>query len=125
MNDILFNILQAVIIAAVAAVARYLIPFVREKLAQSRYAWLLDVVDAAVRGVEQTFGAGHGTEKKKAALSYLADWLTTHQVQITAAQLNQLVEAAVNTMNTERGKYDETALVVLPEGDAPEEDDGR
>lgn len=106
MNDILFSILQAVVVAAVAAVARYLIPYVREQLAATRYAWLLDVIDAAVRGAEQIFGGGQGEKKKAAAVAYVGEWLKAHRVNITVEQLNQLIEAAVNVMNTEQGKFD-------------------
>lgn len=107
MNDILYNVLEAVLIAAVAAVARYLIPYVREKLAESRYAWLVDVIDAAVRGAEQIFGGGQGEAKKAAVVRYVNEWLTNHNVNITVDQVNQLIEAAVNVMNTEQGKYDQ------------------
>lgn len=106
MNDILFRVLEAVVIAATAAVARYLIPYVREKLLQSRYAWLVDVIDAAVRGVEQIMGGGNGDSKKAAVIAYVERWLTDHHVAITQEQLDRLIEAAVHTMNTEIGKND-------------------
>ena len=72
MNDILFGVLQAVIVAAVAAIARYLIPYIRERLAATRYAWLVDVIDAAVRGAEQMIGPGHGSEKKAQAAEFIS-----------------------------------------------------
>ena len=104
MNDILFGILEAVIVAAVAAIARYLIPYIRERLAATKYAWLVDVIDAAVRGAEQMIGPGHGSEKKAIAAEYISKWLETHHVTITEEQVNQLIEAAVQAMSAEQLK---------------------
>ena len=118
MSDILFNILEAVVIAATAAVARYLIPYVRERLRQSRYSWPVDVIDAAVRAFEQIIGSGNGEEKKHAVMMYVSEWLTQHHVEITTEQLDKLVEAAVQTMNTEFGKYDVISIdAISTEGD--------
>lgn len=104
MNDILFGVLQAVIVAAVAAIARYLIPYIRERLAATRYAWLVDVIDAAVRGAEQMIGPGHGSEKKAQAAEFISRWLETHHIRITEDQVNQLIEAAVQAMSAEQFK---------------------
>lgn len=106
MNDILFGVLEVVIVALVAAAARYLVPYLREKLAQSRYAWLVDVIAAAVRGTEQLVGSGHGPDKKKAVIAYIAEWLTDHKCKITEEQIDQLIEAAVQAMNAEKGQTD-------------------
>lgn len=106
MNDILFGILEALVVALVTVAARYLIPYIRERLEQSRYDWLVDVIDAAVRGTEQIIGSGHGDDKKKAVIAYVAEWLTAHKCKITTDQLDQLIEAAVNAMNAEKGKDD-------------------
>lgn len=104
MNDILFGILQAGIIAAVAAFLRYLLPYIKERLAETRYAWLCDVIDAAVRGAEQMIGPGHGSEKKAQAAAYISKWLETHHIRITEDQVNQLIEAAVQAMSAEQFK---------------------
>lgn len=122
MSDILFNILEAVTVAAVAAVARYLIPYIREKLRASRYAWLEDVIAAAVRAFEQLMGGGTGEQKKAAVIRYVSEWLSTHRVDITMDQLDKLIEAAVNTMNTEFGKNDMITIAAAPD---MEGDDGR
>lgn len=120
MNDILFGILEAVIVAAVAAVARYLIPYIRERLRQSRYSWLVDVIDAAVRAFEQIIGSGNGEQKKAAVISYVNEWLVSHHVDITTDQLDKLIESAVNVMNTEFGKNDTISILT-----DFEEDDGK
>lgn len=112
MDDILFGILEAVIVAAVAAVARYLIPYIKERLSHSKFAWLADVVDYAVRAIEQTFKGAAGEEKKEKVKAFLASWMAAHHVSISTEQLDILIESAVNVMNTEFGKNDVAAAMV-------------
>lgn len=124
MNDILFGILEAVIVAAVAAVARYLIPYIKERLSQSKFAWLADVVDYAVRAVEQMFKDASGAQKKAEVEYTVNKWCNEHHINIRPEQLNHLIEASVNVMNTEFGKNDVVPAAIIREAAAVETETG-
>lgn len=100
MNDITFDILKIVVSVVSALVAAYLIPYIKNKTADAKYAALVAMVDTAVKAAEQTIGAGHGKDKKAEVVEFVTGWLNENGVKIDTAQLDYLVECAVWTMKT-------------------------
>ena len=101
MNDVTFNILKIVVSVCAALISIYVIPLLREKVNDSKYQRLLEMVEIAVRAAEQTIGAGHGTLKKDEVIKFVTEWMLDHGIHITQDQLDQLIEAAVFSMNRE------------------------
>lgn len=100
MNDLTFNILKIVVAVATVFVSAYVIPLLREKLHDSRYNRLLDMVEIAVRAAEQTIKAD-GAVKKDEVVKFVTQWMLAHGIAITQDQLDQLIECAVFNMNRE------------------------
>lgn len=101
MNDVTFNILKIVIAVATALISIYVIPLLKEKLTDSKYQRLLEMVEIAVRAAEQTIGAGYGSVKKDEVTKFVTEWMLAHGIQISQDQLDQLIEACVFNMNRE------------------------
>ena len=110
LNDLIYNVLMALIVAVAGVIARYLIPYLRTKRAEFRrtkWGWAADIVDAVVRAVEQTVSDGiHGEAKKQIAVDYIRKLLRQTGVDLTDEQLDALVEAAVQTLNAETIKVE-------------------
>lgn len=108
MNNLFFNICMALIVAIAGIVAKTLLPYLEEKRAEAeaklrntRWAWAVDIIDAVVRAVEQTIDEDiHGEEKKRIAIKYIEKLLNDNGIALTYEEINTLVEAAVNTMNS-------------------------
>ena len=108
MNNLFFNICMALIVAIAGIVAKTLLPYLEEKRAEveamlrnTRWAWAVDIIDAVVRAVEQTIDEDiHGEEKKRIAIKYIEKLLNDNGIALTYDEINTLVEAAVNTMNS-------------------------
>lgn len=108
MNNLFFNICMALIVAIAGIVAKTLLPYLEEKRAEAeaklrntRWAWAVDIIDAVVRAVEQTVREDiHGEEKKRIAIKYIEKLLNDNGIALTYDEINTLVEAAVNTMNS-------------------------
>lgn len=108
-NDIIFNLMVAVVVAIIGAIANELLPYIKKKkveaeiqIRQTRWAWVVDIVDAAVRAVEQTVaGHLHGQDKKDAAKRYIRDILDKNGIRLDDSQIDTLIEAAVRAMNQE------------------------
>lgn len=102
MNELTFNILKIVIAVATTLISVYVIPLLREKLQDAKYARLLEMVEVAVRAAEQTIkGSGMGAVKKEQVIEFVTKWMYEHGVNITQDQLNQLVEACVYQLHLE------------------------
>lgn len=102
MNDVLFGVIEIIVIAIALVVVRYLIPYVQAKTRSIVNGDVYAIVEAAVMAAEQTVKAsGQGKAKKAQVMSFVVNWLNAHNISITMEQLDKLVEAAVYAMNKE------------------------
>ena len=100
MNDILFEILKAILILAVILLMRYAVPWMKQVLEDTKYSWVVKWVVVAVRSAEQTvFGDKRGEEKKAIVTQFIKEQLIKKNITMSDKQLENLIEAAVFTMN--------------------------
>lgn len=108
MNELIFNILMALVVALVGIVTRQLLPYLREKkeeatekIRQTKWAWCADIIDAVVRAVEQTVSDEiHGEEKKAEAITLINRIFWQAGLHLSDDQIDALIEAAVQAMNS-------------------------
>lgn len=102
MNDLLFSIIEVVLISAIAAVLRYAIPLSIQLLRSHNYTFAAEIIERIVRCAEQSFlGSGRGDEKFEYVVQMAKRQFERYNIPITDDQLVQLLEAAVQTMNAE------------------------
>lgn len=100
MNDLIFNILKLVISVVMALVAYYVIPLLKEKVHEAKYAQLIDTVMIAVKAAEQSIkGSKMGPVKKEAVVEYVTEWINAKGIAITKKQLDELIEFCVFEIN--------------------------
>lgn len=103
MNDVLFEILKAVIVLVIILIAKYLVPWIKLQVEGTKHEWLLKWVELAVRSAEQTIlGDKTGPEKKTIVTKFLKEQLQQKNISISDEQLNTLIEAAVYAMKQEQ-----------------------
>ena len=100
MNDLTFNILKIVVAVSTVFISVYVIPLLREKLNDSKYQRLLEMVEIAVRAAEQTIHSD-GAVKKDEVVKFVTQWMLAHGIAITQDQLDQLIEACVYQLKQE------------------------
>lgn len=107
-NQLVFNVCMALIVALIGIVTKTLLPYLRAKkdeattaLRQTRWAWAADIIDAVVRAVEQTVEDGvHGEAKKDEATRLIMDFFRVNGIDLTQEQISALIESAVQAMNS-------------------------
>ena len=107
-NQLVFNVLLALIVALIGIVTKTLLPYLKAKraaattaLRQTRWAWAADIVDAVVKAVEQTADEYmHGEVKKDAATRMIVDFFRENHIDLTEAQISALIETAVQELNS-------------------------
>ena len=107
MNTMIFNILMAIVVALAGIIAKQLLPYLREKkeeatekIRQTRWAWCADIIDAAVRAVEQSVSDEiHGEDKKAEAIMIISRLFYQAGLHMSDDQIDALIEAAVQSMN--------------------------
>ena len=76
MENLIFNVLMALVVAIVGIIAKTLLPYLKAKeeealakLRRTKWSWAADIIDAVVRAVEQTVSDEiHGDDKKALAV---------------------------------------------------------
>lgn len=102
MNDYTFLILRGIISISIILVMRYVLPYLKYKLAQIIDETTWNAIVKEVKSVEQTIkGSGMGAVKKEEVISRITIWAIKHGIKITEEQLSQLIETAVWIMNNE------------------------
>ncbi|MCM1089134.1 MAG: phage holin [Muribaculaceae bacterium] len=101
MNEILFEVLKAVIIISVMVAMRYLVPWMKEHTELAKNQMVQDIVRAAVQYAEQIFKKepGAGADKKAVVTEFLKKLLLAKNISISDEQLDALIESAVYAMN--------------------------
>ena len=107
-NQLVFNVLLALIVALIGVVTKTLLPYLRAKkeeattaIRKTKWAWAADIIDAVVRAVEQTVEDGvHGEAKKEAATRLIFDFFRANHIDLTQEQVSALIESAVQAMNS-------------------------
>lgn len=100
MNDILFEILKAVLVLAVILVTRYAVPWMKQSLENTKLAWVSKWIDASVKSAEQTIcGNKCGAEKKAVVTQFIKEQLIKKNITLSDKQLDNLIESAVYALN--------------------------
>lgn len=106
LNDLIFNVLMAVIVAICGVICRELLPYLKEKktevikkIEQTKWSWTVEIIDSVVRAVEQTVINEHGEEKKAIAHQMILKAMKEAGIYLSDQQIDMLIEAAVNAMN--------------------------
>lgn len=105
MNEITFNVLKIVVTLCSVLITYYLVPYIKNKIAESKYKQLVDTIEKAVKAAEQTIKeSGQGKVKKAQVLAFVSHWLSEKGIHITEEQLDKLIEACVLNLKLEMNK---------------------
>ena len=103
MNEIITNLIVAIICGLVAWLVKTIVPYVETKLRSKQYAWAADIINYTVRAYEQmTEGPGQGDEKFRLVMEQVQKELSKYGITLTNVQISTLIEAAVQAMNAEQ-----------------------
>lgn len=119
MNDILFEILKVLVMVAALVIARYIVPWVKEKIGAENLNTVTQWAKYAVLMAQQAPALWDktGEDKKDYVTKFLKKLLTAKNISISDEQLDILIEAAVKQM-----KMQENAGIVIEAVDATEEE---
>ena len=98
MNEVIFEVIRIIVMVAVLVVARYLVPWLREKVGTDRLAQIEKWVRYAVEMAQQLHWSQPGEDRKAIVTEFLREILIAKNISISDEQLDVLIEAAVKEM---------------------------
>lgn len=114
---ILYCLAYGIVVFVAGFVMRVVVPYVNTKLKSTQYEWAAQIIENAVRAYEQMYESKphSGTEKFYEVTKHVYSELNKVGIALSREQVALLVEAAVQTMNAEKAKYEELGVSDLPE----------
>lgn len=103
-KELIKYIVETVIVIILLIVTGYLIPLIKNKIGDDKFSKLAEWVKFAVLKAEQVLVAETGEKKKEYVLSFINELLQENKINITAEQLDVLIESAVKEMNIAQNK---------------------
>ena len=86
-------------------VTYWLIPLIKSKMGSERIAEAYKVAEIGVKAAEQIFTEpGSGALKKDDVCQFLSEWLSDHNIKMTADQIDKVIESAVYVMKQDEVK---------------------
>ena len=98
MNEIVFEIIKVVVMLVALVIARYLVPWLKEKIGADKLAEAEKWVKYAVLKAQQVLWEESGPDKKAYVTEFLKEILTAKNIALSDEQLDVLIEAAVKQM---------------------------
>lgn len=108
MSDMVFELVKVAVMLAALVAARYIIPWVKDRMGENQLEQVTRWVKSAVLYAQQTMWSESGAERKKTVERIVWEMLADHNIKITEEQLDILIEAAVKEM-----KISENAGIVI------------
>lgn len=102
MNDIIFKVINLVVMIATLVVVRYVVPWIKKKVGAETLSTVAEWAKKAVLYAEQVMTASTGEEKKQAVTEIIKEIVNANKIDITDEQIDILIESAVKQMNMEQ-----------------------
>lgn len=101
MNETLFTIIKYTISILTLAVFRYVIPFVRLKLENSKYAAVLDFIEKCINAAESIYKniPKSGDEKKAYVIKAITEYINKVGIKLTEEQVNILIQGVFTELD--------------------------
>nr|DAO43578.1 MAG TPA: holin [Caudoviricetes sp.] len=98
MDEIIFEVIKLVVMVAALVVARYLVPWIKDKIGADKLAQIEKWTKYAVEMAQQVHWTETGEDKKAIVTEFLRGILTAKNIALSDEQLDVLIEAAVKEM---------------------------
>lgn len=104
MSEMVMEILKIIVMLAGILLTRYAIPWIKAKIGAEKLAEVKVWVNAAVLMAQQVYDAKPGPERKAIVVDLIRGMLIKKNIDISAEQLDTLIEAAVKAMKMQEVK---------------------
>lgn len=98
MDEIIFELVKIVVMVVALVIARYLVPWLKQKIGAEKVAEVSMWAKQAVLMAQQVYKDWDGQDKKAFVTKYLKKILTAKNISLTDEDIDILIEAAVKQM---------------------------
>ena len=96
--EMISKLTQAVVTVIVLVVSAYLVPWLKNKIGEDKYALLIEFAEIIVRSAEKIYTPEQWETKKQYAVTMVTDKAHELGIEISLEEVNAIVEGAVYAM---------------------------
>jgi len=104
MDEIVFEIIKVIVMVVTLIVARYLVPWIKEKIGVDKLVQIEKWTKYAVLKAQQVLWEESGVDKKAYVTEFLQELLAEKNIALSDEQLDVLIEAAVKQMKIDENE---------------------
>ena len=101
-HELVSVIIKAVVAILSVVVTTVIVPYVKQRLGDDKYAELTNYVEWAVRCAEQLYSPEEYKEKKEYVMNYIIAKAAELKIELTENDINILVEGIVNLVKHDK-----------------------
>ena len=101
-NEVVSVIIKAVVAILSVVVTTVVVPYLKNKLGENKYAELTNYVEWAVRCAEQIFTKEEFEKKKEYVMKYIIAKSAEMNIALTEEDINILIEGVVNLVKHDK-----------------------
>ena len=95
-NEMITVLIKALVAVLSVVITVYIVPWIKGKIGEDKYAEILSIIKYAVRCAEQYYTPEQNEEKKEFVKSYIIDKATEIGLKMSVEDLDMLIEGIVN-----------------------------
>lgn len=101
-HELVSVIIKSIVAILSVVVTTVIVPYIKQRLGDDKYAELTNYVEWAVRSAEQLFSPEEWQEKKDYVMTYIVTKAKELKIELTEEDINILVEGIVNLVKHDK-----------------------
>ena len=97
-TEMITKLTEAIVTVVVVLITAYVVPWLKGKIGENKYNQILSFTDTCVRAAEKIYTVEQWSAKKSYVLDMVEKKAEEIGIQITAEELNAIVEGAVKAI---------------------------
>ena len=101
-NELVSVIIKSIVAILSVVVTTVIVPYIKQRLGDDKYAELTNYVEWAVRSAEQIYTPEEWEQKKAYVMNYIIAKAAELKIELTENDINILVEGIVNLVKHDK-----------------------
>lgn len=96
--ELITKLVEAIVTVVVVIISAYVIPWLKNKVGEDKYATVIEFAEIVVRSAEKIYTPEQWQEKKKYAVNLVIEKAKNLGIDLSVEEVNAIIEGAVQAV---------------------------
>lgn len=96
--ELITKLVEAIVTVVVVIISAYVIPWLKNKVGEDKYATIIEFAEIVVRSAEKIYTPEQWQEKKKYAVNLVIEKAKNLGIDLSVEEVNAIIEGAVQAV---------------------------